>query len=468
MNFKPRPTIRYILDILLGVLLLSLIAFYNRYPLVDSDSGTYIHSGFEKFVPNDRPVPYGLFVRVFSFNISPWLVILFQNLITVFVVYETFNSFFKTEKYRPLYYYITICFLTFFTGIGWYSNQIMADFFTPLAILSIFLLLKSDEIHAVKKSIIILILLYSLVVHFSHLLIIGLLVGTCMIIELYKYRNDKLILKSRMKKYPQLILILTAAFLLLPTINYILEKKFISAKSSHSFLMAHLADAGILEKFLKEKCGSEEYKDCKLCYYQDSIPRDLGAFLWDEHGVFMKTGGWLESKKEYNKIIRGTLTDPKFLMLNLYESLRYGFKQLLKNEIGVGLAPRNEGSAPYGQIHWRFHGDLDNYLNSRQNKSDGAELDLKTLNIIHRSLLIISLLTLVYLFAGPWRKKVGKNLSFFVLFVLSAIVINSLVTAGLNSPNDRFQARVVWLLVFAMLMVVFKLMEEGRESTTAK
>jgi len=37
-----------------------------------------------------------------------------------------------------------------------------------------------------------------------------------------------------------------------------------------------------------------------------------------------------------------------------------------------------------------------------------------------------------------------------------SILINSFVTAGLNSPCERFQARVVWLLPLAIIIILIE------------
>ena len=47
-----------LLSVGIGALLLSLIGLYNGYPLVYSDTGTYIYSGFDMFIPVDRPLPF--------------------------------------------------------------------------------------------------------------------------------------------------------------------------------------------------------------------------------------------------------------------------------------------------------------------------------------------------------------------------------------------------------------------------
>src|SRR5690606_8292286 len=106
---------------------------------------TYIYSGFDLFIPNDRPIAYGLLLRLFSLKLSAWFVILFQNLLTAFVVYLTLKSFNFKKSFTKIYI-TTILFLTLFTGIAWYSNQLMPDFLAPVLILSIYLLLRNQRL----------------------------------------------------------------------------------------------------------------------------------------------------------------------------------------------------------------------------------------------------------------------------------------------------------------------------------
>ena len=65
-------------------------ALYNGYPIVYSDTSTYIESGFSLQPPADRPITYGLFIRVFSLNgFSLWTVALMQSLIISFLILLT-------------------------------------------------------------------------------------------------------------------------------------------------------------------------------------------------------------------------------------------------------------------------------------------------------------------------------------------------------------------------------------------
>jgi hypothetical protein len=342
-----------------------------------------------------------------------------------------------------------------FTGIGWYSNQIMPDFFTPVFILLIFLLLYNTNISFIKMVLYSILIIYSLIVHFSHFLIVFILI--ILVIGMNYLFSKKLNVMHKQfhpKRLLVIIGLIISAWIILPSINYLIENKFIMSKGSHAFIMAHLVDTGLLEQFLNEKCSTNEFKDCKLCIYKDHLPTGLATFLWESNGPFSKMGEWLESEKEYNKIIYGMLNEPKYVLWNIYKSFVYGCDQLFKNEIGQGLSAYNEGSAPYGQIHWRFHNELNNYLNARQNLWNGITLDLKALNSFNFLLNIISLFSMIFIFFTPLWKKINIMSLNFLLFSIIAIIINGFVTAGLNSPCERFQARVVWLLPFALIIIL--------------
>ncbi|HQP01967.1 MAG TPA: hypothetical protein PK337_06695, partial [Bacteroidia bacterium] len=77
-----KDTYKFIIFVFLGTLCLMADASYNGFPIVYSDTSTYIASGLELETPFDRPITYGLFLRLFSFNgLSLWFVIFFQGLI---------------------------------------------------------------------------------------------------------------------------------------------------------------------------------------------------------------------------------------------------------------------------------------------------------------------------------------------------------------------------------------------------
>ncbi len=443
---------RRILFLIIAVILLTIPAFYNGYPLVYSDTGTYVWSGKTLSVPIDRPITYGLFIAAVSFMSSMWAIIFAQNLILAFVLYEVISVFIPEDDKRFLWTYFGITlFLTLFTGMAWYSNTVMPDIYAPIFVLIIFILLYKKSLAKWETVLLYFLLVFSLAVHLSHLLIAVFLMG-CIFI-LYKFFG--LFRELDLGRLTRVFVVVVLSWLVIPTINYIIEKNFILNKSSHTFFVAHLSHAGILEKFLRENCDKPEYQNNSLCKFKDKIPRDLAGFLWDEKGIVQQTDGW-KNKKDYNQVIKGVLTNPKYLYLVIHRGIIYGFIQLFRNKVGEGLSAYNENSAPYYVVKGYFYNELNDYFNSRQNKWNGINLKFDTINTIHSFLLIVSLFLLIFLLTTGKINEID-NLSRALLYIsLFAIVINSFVTASLQNPYDRYQARIVWLLLLTMIFIIIK------------
>jgi hypothetical protein len=439
-----------VVTIAIGTFILMLIGFYNGYPLVYSDTGTYLYSGFDKFVPMDRPIFYGLFVCLISLKYSLWPVILVQDLITAYVLYELLLCLRPGEAIDWLYIKI-IFLLTFVTGIAWYSNQIMPDFFTPLSALTLFILLRAGRLPVWRIILLSCIFLLSLVSHFSHVLIAAILLCLIGITGVWpSLRRFRIWLRAGRIWLAAALVVM--AWLLLPLSNYLDNGHFVVSRGSHVFYMSHLADTGILEKLLKENCGNPELKDCKLCAMKDSLARDAASFVWS--GKFLKNmNDWETSQHEYDKIIRFSIRHPHYLAMTIYKDVVYSFEQLTSNEIGSGLSPYTDGSAPYGQISWRFPYELNNYLNDRQNKFNGAELSFDLINHANMILMIGCLFFIFYLGYSGRYAEIGPELKIFLIFAIAAIIANAVITASLTNPYNRYEARISWLLPLAVALI---------------
>jgi len=441
--------------ILAGACILLVIPFYNGYPLVYSDTGTYLYSGFDLFVPHDRPATYGLFIRYTSFKTSLWLTVIAQAILTSWVLFLCCKRFLYQRNVGFIFLLITL-FLMLLSGIGWYSGQIMPDFFTPIAILSMLLILlskkgNSGELFAPGS-----ILVLTMICHFSHLLIVVFLLFFVFIAtRLLRRSDDSLIVQIPLKRFGLSAVLIGFAWILLPSIHYAIEGKFSISKGSHGFLMAHLADTGILQKFLTENCDKEEYRFLKLCELKDGIPNNNAEYLWNPNGIFEQTGGWEGSKKENTYIINAMLRDPGYLMMNISKASIYATSQLFQYEIGEGLSPYTEGSAPYGQVHWRFKDELNQYLNSRQQRFNGVSLQFERLNHFHLVILILSMFIFLGFFYFSSR-GINDELRLVCIIILSGILANALITGGLVAPYARLQARVNWLFIFAAILILLR------------
>src|SRR5207247_6774608 len=94
--------------------------YHNGYPVLFSDSGTYIHSGFDGFVPWDRPIAYGLFIKYVSLQKSLWLVVYFQALSIAGIIFAFMLKVVPCSVYTV--YLLTISFLTCLTPISFFVS----------------------------------------------------------------------------------------------------------------------------------------------------------------------------------------------------------------------------------------------------------------------------------------------------------------------------------------------------------
>jgi hypothetical protein len=270
---------------LFTTLLLISAALYNGFPLVTSDSGVYILSGFKKFVPVDRPITYGLFVRHSSLAVSLWFTIIFQSLILSYLLWLTLNEFIDTSIGRTSKLLIII-FLISCTGLSWYSSQIMPDIFTGIGILCMGLLLLSTG-SLLRNILLSIFLLGAGLMHNSNMLIFSfLLLGLLPVLFMTKFAKTAIIKKGR---YVYVFVLMLSAWFIAPTINYAMEGRYKTTGTPHAFLMAKFIENGIVDRYLTEHCDSSlisALPDSGL-YYINTKHNDK---FWDVRGISKSNG----------------------------------------------------------------------------------------------------------------------------------------------------------------------------------
>ncbi|MDP3929784.1 MAG: hypothetical protein Q8R57_12235, partial [Bacteroidota bacterium] len=130
-----------IVVILLASASMLLPAFFNGFPLLYSDTGAYIASGFEGKVPLDRPITYGLFLRHASLAHSLWFVVLAQSIIVSALLWVVFTHFLGSGKRAAIWFLALVFGLNLISSLPWISGMLMADIFTPISFLLLYILM---------------------------------------------------------------------------------------------------------------------------------------------------------------------------------------------------------------------------------------------------------------------------------------------------------------------------------------
>lgn len=438
-------------------------AFFNGFPLVFSDTGTYIMSGFEWKVPADRPIVYGLFIRAASLGFSLWLPVLVQCLSLAWLLRLFWRAFFPDNGVSAPFL-LMVAILCAFTPLPWYGGQLMPDVFTQVLLLIVGVAVLRRELSAWQWVMLSVLFVFCTISHFSNLFI-----GLATLVFFALLRLSGAIpagsLPDIRRRVAMIMLWCAAAYLALPTVNWLVERQFTMGKGSYTFLIGRLIDNGVLKRYLDENCGRKNFR---LCHYKDSLPANSREFHWNPDSPLAKEGGWGAPEPEYREIVWNTLTTPKYLALHLWESAISTPAQLLQNSVGSGLELgwySSPESPPYQAVAKYFPYELNEYRYSRQcGNLWGQGLDLKFYsNLNYWAMLLSALLAPALLVANKRRKWLPDSLESGFYLLCCGMVANAFVTSSLASICDRFQSRVAWFLPMAALMLLWAWWKQRQE-----
>jgi hypothetical protein len=438
-----------ILFYIIGAFSLLIPAFYNGYPLVYSDTGSYITSGMELTIPKDRPIMYGLFANLFSLHFSLWLVIFVQSFIVFYVLWQTFKLGFNTVS--KIFFIISIALFSWFTGLGWYTSQLMPDIFTIVTICTLLLLLFKKKYSLYQTIIFSAVLIFSINTHFSNYLIALLTIALVFAITRSNFIPN--VKKEVSFRLPVLIAIVAIAIGSMT--NFIIGNTFKVSQNSHVFLMGKMLDSGVLKSFLDDNCSTKNYE---LCECKNTLSETSRNLLWDASSPLQKKGEWKNSEAGYNEILFDIATSPKHLFLFIYNAMCSSLTQLFQNEVGSGVVSNwysDPTSPPHQVVSKYFPFELNQYKQSRQNTNLWEQnIDLSLINYINFFLLIIASIFIIIVFLdSKKRQRYSIESQIIVLTILTGIMINAIVTASLANVYDRLQARVSWALLFCFLLL---------------
>lgn len=420
-----------------GSLFLMIPALYNSYPLVTSDSGAYINNGWVIHMPHDRPIGYSLFIRISSLNsLTLWGVVIFQAVIGALLMQLIMRSVLGIRYHD--FHFLGIALLTgVATSAGWFAGQIMPDIFTAYLLLALCILFFIPVVRKGWRWGLYLFIALCAFVHTSNLLISLLLGAVLFVYALIRKRSDLF------RPASILLIISIVGWVVVSSMHAIAGRGFRLSSASHVFIMSRMVENGILDSYLHKYCDTEAYE---LCSWRGKFPDRQWDFMWSDSGPFIQTGGWAESEKEYNKIIRGSLADPRFLGMHIVKNSLATIRQLPLIYVGDGLMPFNEPSNPFWKVQQYFGDELKEYRSSLQQT---GMLRFEYFNIL---IVLFSLFSIVAtLIAGGVRYMGDESTVFFRrIFKLVALflICNAAITATFSTVIGRFQSRVFWVLVF--------------------
>jgi hypothetical protein len=428
--------------IFLGGLIFMLLALSNGYPIVTSDTGTYISSGFELCAPQDRPIFYGLFIRASSLGVSLWLTIYAQCLMLSYVFVRLLTALVPAISNAH-----KVCFLVFAslcTTGGWFASQIMPDVFVPVMTMAVLIILKGAE-RKKERFVMMGICLLALITHNSNYITLTLFSALLLLASFLSTRFKLFRIKAL-----SLLGTCLAAWILLCSSNYLERKEFTASNSTHVFIMGKLVESGVLKTYLDKACPVYDYR---ICPYKDSLPPVAWGFVWDDASPLQKTGGWEANRTEYNKIIRDITSRPKYWPYLMFKSGEATLRQLILINIDgvfeLDWIKYLNGSPPFEAVYKYFPHEINELRASKENNNG---LRIQFMNAVFGICLVISSLTALLVMQSSVRREMNG----VVLFLIILIVLNAFTTATFANVLTRLNARVIWLIPVVNAIYIYK------------
>lgn len=421
----------------LAALMLVWPSFWNGYPLVFADTGTYLSQALLRYLGWDRPPFYSAFLFATHWRLTLWVPVMVQGFIVAHLLAVTLRA---LGRPNPWLLVPVALALSVLTGLPWVAAQLIPDVFTGVVVLALWLLgFRAGFLSSPERLWLMLLASAAIAFHQSHLpLAFGLTI--CGAALLLMCRGPRLALKGTARMaFPA---VLAAAALV--SVNLAGHGRASLSPFGSVFLATRLIYDGPGMDMLRRTCPDSGWR---VCAALDRLGPHHNIFLWElkTSPLWTEFGGPKGWTAEASAIVAATFREaPGTVVLRAIGNTLEQFRLL---DTGDGLEPWHGSPGPEPLIARFFPHELDRFLAGRQQM--GLLLpDAQSLAPLHRAAALCGLLALLAL-PVLLRRRLDLAGVALVVLVLAAGVGNAAITGGLSGPAVRYQARLAWLFVFA-------------------
>lgn len=421
--------------------LLSGWALYNGAPLLYADSIDYLlHGGEAARVlfrgeaidwVSTRSFFYSLAILPLHGSVSAWPIVAAQALATAAVLWLTLRSTLSRTSVPRFLAVVTL--LTLFSSVGWFVGYVMPDLFASLLVLGTYLLcFTGSNLRGFERVAIALLVWFAIVCHASHLLLAGALAPVVALLGLVQQRT----LRGALRAAAPLV-----ALVVLGALSTLLLHRALLGEASLGgrrplFLLARTLEDGPARFYLREHCRELDFA---ICAFADRLPDNVRDVLWSETGVWGTASEPLRERlreEELRVVVAALRSDPRG---QLRASARNFWAQLGHFGMAGSYFPD-----PYleARIHEALPGSADHYFRSRQAR---RLLHEEIFTRVQRATLLAAILAASLCGALLGRAR-PRCLTALAVLVASAVLANAAITGVLSNIEDRYQARITWLV----------------------
>jgi hypothetical protein len=340
-----------------------------------------------------------------------------------------------------LWYLAIVMLLSLLTSASWFVSLIMPDILGPLLYLCIYLLVFArDTLARPERIAVAVIACWAVASHATHLMLGA---GICLLLAALWTIFRKGFMSGRLKALGEI-----AAIVMLAAIAQVALNSYLYGKPSLNgerppFLTARLIADGPGRWYLEQHCSETKFAGCG---HLRELRSDSDQFLWADDGVWGMSSTETREQMLRDEIPFALATFRAYPRAQLSISGANFWQQL--NSFEIGFDPNDWMVQQFDEA---FPAGKARFLQSRQAVND---IPFDFLSMIQNWTVVASLALIVVFGILLWRRW-NSRLAGLSLVIISAVLANALVTGVLSTVEDRYQSRVVWLIPFLAVTLIF-------------
>lgn len=421
-------------------------AIWNRFPLLQYDTGGYLARWYEGYLVPSRSTVYGLFLTLLSWA-DFWPAVIIQAVLTVWVLTLILRVLGFGD--RPWLVPGVTAALCLFTTLPWLSGILLTDIFAALAVLAAYLLIFCFEaLSRFERRALVALIAFSVATHSATFAVVLALVLVAAFAWWVRRIGDAGgIARSGLA-------VALGAFLLLSA-NTVTSGRFAWTPGGVALSFGRMLQDGIVARYLDEHCPD---KRLRLCAYRHELPTDADAFFWGGNGtVFNKLGRFAGLGDEMSLIVTESLK--AYPAWQVQAAAIATLRQLVRVSTGEGVV----NSA------WHSYAIIDKFTPHaapamRAARQQRGELSFTTINDVQRPLALAAMLLLVPLMLWGSQRQSMSDFGRLAATTACALLANALVCGVFSNPHDRYGARLAWLAPLVVGLAALRLYEQRRDA----
>ena len=415
--------------------MLASAALYNGYPLTFWDTRAYLESATTLMPRPDRLIGYAFLLRASSWTGSLWPIVIAQCALVGWLLWRVLTRL-RPELSVPAYL-LRGCLLVSCTALPWIAGQLMADIFTPVLVLALWLCIEDEQLSRAQRGGLLALIALCVAVHLTHLPL-GLTLLALAWLWLRRHALQRRLLGP--------LLALLFGLAAIGGWNSARVGHFTLASGSDAFLLGHLVDTGIASRMLDAHCPERGYW---LCPHRGRLPMSTDELLWVDALDLRPWENPAAVSGEVSRLLRDSLREEPLLharvaLVSTLQALgRFATGEGLDADARALIEAQLQKLAPF---------DLPSFAASRQQRGAIAVAQLRALHTpVGWSLIAAALFVLAH-----WARHryAGTPELRFLAFVFSAWLLNAVLCANLSGVYDRYESRMLWLFGLGLLACI--------------